>query len=146
MKRDKYDTVVSDLVREMHDWTCESCGKQFHNNRSALHCSHFHGRVRKSTRYDLDNCQAHCDTCHKLYTDHPNLHTAHYEKVRGSGMLAITTERARMTKKWEPPSKKTGYKGEKEAMYQHYKSELKRLKALREDGIMGYIEVTNWGI
>ena len=130
MKRDKYDTIVSDLVRERSDWTCEECGLQCHHDRGYLHCSHFKGRIVMSVRYDLDNCQSHCASCHKKFTENPDLHTFHFVVKRGEAMRETLTQRARQLKKWERPSKKTGYKGEKHEMYKHYQAELKRLLKL----------------
>jgi hypothetical protein len=146
MKRDKYDKVFSDLIRERADWTCENCSRQFHHNRAGLHCSHVYGRRKMSVRYDMDNAMAHCVYCHRHLGENPIMFALHYIYNRGQGKLDLLIERERQIKKWEKPSKKTGYKGEKEYMYKHYQSELTRLLDLRKSGKEGWIEVTNWGI
>lgn len=39
LKRDKFDDVFSQLVRERTDWICDYCGRTFHHERQKLHTS-----------------------------------------------------------------------------------------------------------
>lgn len=75
MIRDKFDKVFSDLVRTRAKWICENCGKNFESNRGGLHCSHFFGRRATTTRYVPDNAMAHCNYCHRILGENPQLHT-----------------------------------------------------------------------
>ena len=144
MLRTKHDDIFSKIIRERADWTCEKCGRDYHANRAGLHCSHVYGRRRMSVRYDIDNAMAHCVYCHKILGENPIEFTKLYMEKYGQGRLDLLTEKANSTRKWSPPSKKTGYKGEKEEMYKHYKGELNRLLALRAEGVKGWIEVINF--
>lgn len=61
------DKVFSNFIRERDDWTCQLCDGwhgEGSGQRRNLHCSHFWGRARKSTRFDPDNCIAACYSCH----------------------------------------------------------------------------------
>ena len=142
MLRTKHDDIFSKLVRERADWTCEYCCKEFHNNRGGLHCSHVYGRRRASVRYHPLNAMAHCIYCHKYLGENPLLFASHYASLRTPDEQAELILLANEVKKWEKPSKKTGYKGEKEELYMHYKDELLRLTSLRKDGVTGWIEFT----
>ena len=144
MKRDKYDTIFSNLIREMYDYTCCNCSRNLRSNSAGLHCSHFFGRRKQSVRYDLDNALAHCIYCHRILGENPVDFYDHYVKVKGIGCLELLRERANKLKKWEKASKKTGYKGEKEDMYKHYKKEYEKVLDMRKEGVVGYIECVNW--
>ena len=37
LKRDKYDTIFSELVRERANWCCESCGRVITDAATQLH-------------------------------------------------------------------------------------------------------------
>lgn len=78
IKRTKWDAVFSNAVRERDRWTCQRCNKYYpEGKRQGLHCSHFFGRARYSTRFDFDNCEALCHGCHQYLGSHPNLHREH---------------------------------------------------------------------
>lgn len=136
IKRDKYDAVVSDLVREMADYTCEHCGANFRHNTGVFDCSHYVGRRHAATRYDLDNLVGLCRGCHNYFGERPNDHMRMFIKIRGEGLEGLVHEKAHQIKKWK--------KWEKEEMYQYYKAELKRLEQLRADGVTGPIEIANY--
>ena len=67
IKIDKADEVFSNYIRQRDNWTCQRCGKRYKPPTKALHCSHFFGRGRESTRYDPDNCIALCYGCHSYF-------------------------------------------------------------------------------
>lgn len=75
MKIDPADKAFSLYIRTRDNWTCQRCGKQYPPPTSALHCSHFMGRVKEATRFEPDNCDALCYGCHQHFTSHPLLHT-----------------------------------------------------------------------
>src|SRR3990167_7272087 len=67
----KADKMFSDFVRERDDWVCQRCKVKYDKNdsksRMGLHTSHYWGRGRESTRFELDNCIALCYYCHRLW-------------------------------------------------------------------------------
>ena len=67
IKISKVDKLVSDWVRERAHWRCERCGAQFTPPTSGLHCSHYHGRGKKSVRFFPDNLTALCYGCHSYF-------------------------------------------------------------------------------
>ena len=137
VKRDKYDAVFSDLVRERVDHTCERCNIHIPEGmRMSSHCAHIHGRKSQATRYDPDNALCLCAKDHYYFTDHPTEFAAFLRDYLGEGHLEIIREKSHSIKKW--------YKGEKDEMRKHYQQELKRIRADREKGIVGRIEVTGW--
>ncbi len=61
---------------------CERCltPKRDYNQ---LQCSHFHGRSRKSVRWDEDNAAGLCFGCHQHFTSHPLEHVEWFKKHLG---------------------------------------------------------------
>lgn len=137
IKRDKYDIVFSDLVRERSNWTCECCGKYFpEGTRAGLQNSHLFGRAMKGTRWHPDNCFALCVHCHNVMGANPVKHAAWAAAKIGQGLVDILHEKACRPHKMP--------KHEKEEMHKHYRAELKRLQALRKQGVTGRIEFEGW--
>lgn len=64
IRRDKLDILFSQYVR-FRDKVCQRCGGK------AQHCAHFHGRAKRSVRWDEDNCCALCFGCHQFLDSHP---------------------------------------------------------------------------
>jgi hypothetical protein len=60
IKVDKQDQLFSKMIRE-RDAQCVFCGK---GSDWQLQNSHFWGRGHKATRFDPENCDALCFTCH----------------------------------------------------------------------------------
>ncbi len=60
---DKADTLFSQGIRERDGQTCQFCGAQPLGGKG-LDNSHFWGRNREGTRFDLENCDAFCKRCH----------------------------------------------------------------------------------
>ena len=78
MKRSKWDKVFSDAVRTRDKWSCQRCNKYYPSGkRQGLHCSHFYGRAKYSTRFDFDNAEALCYGCHQYLGSHPEDHRKH---------------------------------------------------------------------
>lgn len=132
LKRDKYDAVFSELVRERTNWICDYCGQHFQHERAKLHCSHFKSRRHKATRYHPLNSFSHCVGCHRKLGEDPYEFTAHAEITYGEmtiskiAMLANTPVKLKV--------------GEMDEIYCQMKSELKRMKAMRLQGYSGRIE------
>lgn len=131
MKRDKYDDAFSIAVRETANWTCERCG--IHDPEGAAkgkswitHCSHIYGRRNLATRWHPDNGVCLCAACHKELGDDPIEHAAFARKRLGDVRFDALKLLANSVYKWP--------KSEKEEMYKHYRSEIKRIKSQRQAG------------
>ena len=61
---DKLDVLFSKFIR-LRDKVCQRCGG------ANIACAHFHGRAKKSVRWDEDNCVALCFGCHIHLDSHP---------------------------------------------------------------------------
>ena len=96
---DPADKVFSLYIRYRANWKCERCGKQFEVGSQGLHCSHFWGRARESTRYDPVNCVAHCHGCHSFLTANPELHREWKLKQIGQAEYDRLMLRAHVTQK-----------------------------------------------
>jgi hypothetical protein len=71
---DRLDREFSLLVRIRANWKCARCGGDFSMKQEDLHCSHFHSRRNKSTRFDPQNATALCWECHWYLDHHPTAH------------------------------------------------------------------------
>lgn len=70
------DELFSLLVRGRVNFTCERCGKYYpEGQRQGLHCSHYFGRRRKSTRWHPLNAFSHCYACHEYLGSNPHVFT-----------------------------------------------------------------------
>ncbi len=132
IKRDKYDALFSDLIRERADWTCERCDANWRHNPALLHASHLYGRRKQSTRFDPDNVFAHCYRCHAFLGEHP---IEFAEWARGK-LGAQRYDRLRIVA--AKPAKYT--KAEKEIRHAHYLEQRKIMKLKRAEGHTGRLE------
>ena len=71
---DQADKFFSLFIRYRDNWTCQRCSTKYDVGSQGLHCSHFWGRARESTRFDPENASAHCHGCHAFLTANPELH------------------------------------------------------------------------
>ena len=141
IKRTALDKAVSDLVRERSNWTCEKCGEvdteaQYKGTSLRMQCSHVYSRKHLSTRYDLDNCFCLCASCHSWLESRPVDHAAFARKELGDFLfeqLQVKHHKVRKWKSWERDEAKT-----------HYQGEIKRIRAKRIDGFIGYIAAVNY--
>ncbi len=71
IKLRRTDTLFSNYIRERDNWTCQRCRTPYDKHspyaRMGLHCSHYWGRGRESTRFEPDNCISLCMACHLLW-------------------------------------------------------------------------------
>lgn len=88
------DKFFSLYIRNRAKWTCERCFKKFSPPTTDLHCSHFHGRAKKSVRWDEDNASALCYGCHVYFTSHPLAHVDFFKKRLGERRFDLLTVRA----------------------------------------------------
>lgn len=82
-KIDPADKAFSWWVRSRDGWECQRCHAQHPPPTRALHCSHFHGRGKESTRFNPDNCTSLCFACHQYLTSHPQKHDEWQKKRLG---------------------------------------------------------------
>lgn len=119
IKRDKYDKIFSDLVRDAAQFTCQRCGRE----DSKMELAHNLGRRATWTRYDPRNAACLCTTCHFRIDENA------YEKIslftRLKGQETCELMRQRFSASFKTP------KGFKDEIYEHYKNEVKRLKEIR---------------
>lgn len=137
IKRDSTDAIVSDLVREAADWTCENCGLEFPDRKSQnLHASHYIGRANKSTRYFPDNVSSLCGTCHKSLTADHHEHYHFMFRRLGETRYGMLQERKRRQFRYR--------NGDLAALRKHYRGELERLRAFRANGATGPLAVVSY--
>lgn len=67
IKLDPADIIFSKYIRTRDGWICQRCKKKFEPNSQGLHCSHYFGRGRESTRFDPDNCDSLDFGCHRIW-------------------------------------------------------------------------------
>lgn len=58
------DTAYSKHLREQRGYTCERCGYYEAPPTARIQVSHYLGRSYKAVRFDDDNCDVLCATCH----------------------------------------------------------------------------------
>jgi len=83
------DQRFSRFIR-LRDKVCQRCG-----GSGVLQCSHFHGRAKKSVRWDEDNAVALCFGCHQYFTANPYEHTAWFENHLGVARFEWLANRSR---------------------------------------------------
>jgi hypothetical protein len=82
MKLSYLDKLFSEFIRKraMRDaGGCERC----HTGKSsyrALQCSHFHGRRKRSVRFDEDNAAGLCGACHMYLGANPAEHVRFFQE------------------------------------------------------------------
>ena len=108
---DPLDKIFSLYIRS-RDKVCQRCGGK------AQHCAHFHGRARKSVRWDEDNACALCFGCHQYLDSHP-LEKVEFFKSR------LTEERFDMlNSRARTPARYL----DKSALMLYYKTKLKEME------------------
>jgi hypothetical protein len=134
VKRDALDAVFSDLIREAYDWTCAYSGLIFPERKGRdVHCSHFISRAFNAVRWFPDNACCLSAASHDYLGKHPDEHTDFFRKLLGPVRYDALKARQRGIYRYRTDDKK--------AMRKHYGSELERVRALRADGVTGYVEV-----
>lgn len=61
----KADKLFSDYVKKRDGYMCKRCRNT--PDPRGLHCSHYWGRGRESTRFEPDNADALCMYCHRYW-------------------------------------------------------------------------------
>jgi len=94
IKRTPLDTQFSLYIRNRAGWKCERCGTQYPKPHAGLHCSHFHGRGKKSVRFDEDNAASLDFGCHQKMGADPVAHCDFFMKRLGQKRYDALTIRA----------------------------------------------------
>ncbi len=142
MKRTVLDAVISDLIRERSDWTCERCGKIYEEGRIKGKCrslenSHWTGRGGKSTRWFPDNLNAFCTGCHFYMGGAGRLEYDTFKKKElGMTRFDDLVLRCNKPRKYTPADRKD--------MLIHYRAQWKWLRNRRKRGETGYIDFVSW--
>ncbi len=136
IKRDKWDRVFSDLIRERADWTCQRCGVRHEPPTRALHCAHLFTRRARSTRTHPDAAIAACYGCHQYLDSHPEDKERLARQVLGDTGYDRVRALFHKVRKRKPD--------EKAEMYAHYRSELASMRAARDAGRRGWLEFVSW--
>ncbi len=67
MKRDRADILFSNYIRDLHNHTCEVCGRMGKVGGEIvcrMEASHYIGRAKRSVRFDTENVRCLCSNCH----------------------------------------------------------------------------------
>ncbi len=133
MKRDKFDILMSELIRERADWTCERCNHYYPAGcRGGLEHSHIWGRARHSVRWFPDNGLALCTGCHRFVGSNPDEHKMLARTALGEKRDAALRLRANTPRRWKP--------WEKVELYTQMKAALKDMQERRAMGHVGRLE------
>lgn len=140
IKTQPSDSWFSKCIRERQDYVCEMCHKQYDRSSTGLHCSHYHGRGNKSTRWDKDNCFSLCYSCHMYVGANPYEHTKFVENLLGNTRYQLLLDR-----KSSISLGKILVKDNKAGLIaKHYRQQLKEMKEKRANGEVGYIDFMNY--
>jgi len=125
IKRDKMDIVFSKLIRLRDRHRCRRCGRADRK----LDCAHIESRRHSATRWDPDNALCLCFACHRWFDGEGSRRDTDQfaEGILGEQLYADIRQKARAVKKWK--------KGEKEALYQDLKAQLRALEEERREDV-----------
>ena len=70
------DKLFSTYIRARDGWRCVygfKCNRNidYSQSKGLLDCSHFQKRRKESVRFDIENCDASCRSCHYFVENHP---------------------------------------------------------------------------
>lgn len=81
IKRRQSDIEFSKFIRARAGWICQRCGRRFEEGAANLHNSHYWLRGHENTRFDPENCDALCASCHAYAETHEG-HDAWYKPFK----------------------------------------------------------------
>ena len=88
IKIDSLDKLFSQCIKK-RDKVCQRCG-----GISGLQTAHFHGRAKRSTRWDSENSCLLCFGCHMYFHAHPLEFVEFFQKRLGEMPFMLLTARA----------------------------------------------------
>ncbi len=87
------DKLFSSYIKA-RDKYCQRCG-----GSSGLQTSHFHGRAKRSVRWDTDNARLLCFGCHQYFHSQPAEHTEWFKQYLGEEAYDLLKARANTPQK-----------------------------------------------
>ena len=147
IKRAPADAAFSDAIRWSYDWRCQyfaieerkvvQCEMAWPECKGRdAHCSHFKSRSYSSLRYYPDNAVLLCANHHDYVGKNPDAHTAFFKRHLGDIRFEEMIERQKGLYRYR--------KDDKKAIAKHYRSEVERIKELRNQGRTGYIALVSY--
>ena len=88
------DKLVSEYIRKKSGGFCQRCGRYY--GWKNLQACHFHGRSRKSVRYDEENLVALDFGCHVYLDSHPMEKVEFFKALLGEQPFDLLNSRARI--------------------------------------------------
>ncbi|KKM75483.1 hypothetical protein LCGC14_1389770 [marine sediment metagenome] len=116
---DPLDKLFSEFIRRramVRVGGCERCLTPKVSYKQ-LQCSHFHGRSRKSVRWDEDNAVGLCYGCHQYLSSHPQEHLEWFKKH--IGVSEFENLEGRMRQRGHP---------DKQLLTLYYKAQLEEIE------------------
>jgi hypothetical protein len=90
ISRDKADDIFSKYIR-LRDMECRRCHSPVRLNDKgdpvSHQASHFQGRRKEATRFDLENVDCLCGACHQYFTANPFEHVQWQVAFKGQGVV-----------------------------------------------------------
>ena len=134
IKRNKTDKAFSDAIRMAADYYCQATNKHSPPpfDYGQMDCAHNISRRHRSTRWHPMNAVCLSRGEHMKQTDDPYRHCEFMRQYFGEScqlMRELANSMMKITKKDE------------ELIFKHYKSEIQRIIKLRDNGVMGKIEL-----
>lgn len=138
MKIKASDTWFSKCVRERADYRCERCHKQsdIDNTNGQMQCSHIFSRRHRTIRWDGMNAQCLCPSCHRWFGENPYESGKWLDNVFGAGYMRLLTDKKNA--KIKVP------KSEEKEIAAHYRKEFNRMRDLRTDRNVGWIDFESY--
>lgn len=133
MKTFAADEMFSLCIRERAEWRCERCGNQFVHPTSGLHCAHFKGRGRWSTRFHPDNAASCCYGCHRYLDTHDAAKDEFFMGILGVEIFSHIERESNIPL--------PGVKGNMRHVSKHFRGEFIRLRSLRSRGKRGRLKL-----
>lgn len=99
MKRTPGDAMFSKYIRTRDGWKCAHCHKQYPEGAQGLHCSHYFSRGKWTTRFDEENADAHCYSCHQHLGSNPHYFTEWKKQQLGTERYDKLVLRSNLTLK-----------------------------------------------
>lgn len=102
IKIDKADKIFSQYIR-LRDMECRRCHSPVQLNDKGdpvtHQASHFQGRGKEATRFDLENVDCLCGGCHQYFTANPYEHTQWQIKTKDKATVEAIVLRSNNYKK-----------------------------------------------
>jgi hypothetical protein len=90
IKLDTADLWFSKYIR-LRDGECKRClskvGYNVNGDPVTHQNSHFQGRRKEATRYDIENCDCLCGGCHQYFTANPGEHYMWQVAMKGQSVV-----------------------------------------------------------